>query len=321
MIKKQERKKIVRWILIMCMIMNLTGCKATGSSAVKEVVMSTSNGPVMAPQKVDFSVAILKINEDDNTLSVTGVDETAVKYLGEICIVDCKGADIIDRKGKAFKFSNLKKGQVIQIKAEQIVEGYPSRTETEEITVTSIYKELDEIGLKEKRLEVYGKADDIKIKKKLDDYPKEISGNQGRVFGFTVITNQVVSGGQVYYEFFNKNIKQKKPASMIVLQYTLEGKAVLRYVSYKNGEFYYVEDISRVSNAAKEKYNTNTYKYLKIFNSKNDENVKIKRVMLLNDDKVTIEDIEKFEADNKFNGNEVYQELFAVKASSLSKKK
>lgn len=316
MFKKAKNEIIIVIAVIGIVVFNLIGCKVE-KNVINEVTMNESNKVVLQTQLENFAILNVVVKEKDlnnNIIYGIGLDKEGLEYLGELCEIDCKLATITNKKNEQINLSDLKVGQVIQIEVEKVIQSYPSKTETKRIKTTDQMKELGEAGLREKEIKVYGKNELLEIQKLLGSYPNEISEKQGRLYGFTIITNKNISSGQLAYDYFIKCAKEKREIGIIILQYTVKGKPILKYISYKEGEFYFVEDVSRVLyKSDKEKYNTNTYKYINTLFGKEEKGGEVQLVILTNKKNITFIQVQQYEENETTNLNNKLHKVFTIR--------
>lgn len=105
--------------------------------------------------------------------------------------------------------------------------------------------------------------------------------------------------GTVYLEDFLENVEQKKPAEMDIIQFTVEGDAILYYLNYNGEDFYmaadYSRDAFRGNGAAYEEW---TFPYLKIFENTGENGEEYREFYLTEDDGVTLDDIKEYYSGN-----------------------
>ncbi len=141
----------------------------------------------------------------------------------------------------------------------------------------------------DKKIEVvYSKGDIKKVKKLLKSYgtSHDLTIKKVKNREILVIKDGIIKENENLWNEFFTNTKNNKESYIIILQYTPQNDPILTYLSYKNNEYYMLEDDSRdkFREGEKEDYYEYTFKYLKLF----EENEKV-YVYLLDDDKITLE--------------------------------
>lgn len=141
----------------------------------------------------------------------------------------------------------------------------------------------------DKKIEVvYSKGDIKKVKKLLKSYgtSHDLTIKKVKNREILVIKDGIIKENENLWNEFFTNTKNNKESYIIILQYTPQNDPILTYLSYKNNEYYMLEDDSRdkFRGGEKEDYYEYTFKYLKLF----EENEKV-YVYLLDDDKITLE--------------------------------
>lgn len=141
----------------------------------------------------------------------------------------------------------------------------------------------------DKKIEVvYSKGDIKKVKKLLKSYgtSDDLTIKKVKNREILVIKDGIIKENENLWNEFFTNTKNNKESYIIILQYTPQNDPILTYLSYKNNEYYMLEDDSRdkFREGEKEDYYEYTFKYLKLF----EENEKV-YVYLLDDDKITLE--------------------------------
>ncbi|MDL2261222.1 DUF4362 domain-containing protein [Methanimicrococcus sp. OttesenSCG-928-J09] len=144
-------------------------------------------------------------------------------------------------------------------------------------------------------LEIFGAEDKESIQQLLSSYPKNMMPEEAVTAGFFVILHGVVNEeSKTAWDMFNANITQGKDATVIILQYTIEGDPILNYVSFVNGSFYSVTDTSRDQWGGPNHYHDGSYQFLKQF-EQSIEQTKLITVILSDIDYDTIDAYEKDE--------------------------
>ena len=141
----------------------------------------------------------------------------------------------------------------------------------------------------DKKIEVvYSKGDIKKVKKLLKSYgtSHDLTIKKVKNREILVLKDGIIKENENLWNEFFTNTKNNKESYIIILQYTPQNDPILTYLSYKNNEYYMLEDDSRdkFRGGEKEDYYEYTFKYLKLF----EENEKV-YVYLLDDDKITLE--------------------------------
>jgi len=132
---------------------------------------------------------------------------------------------------------------------------------------------------------MYGASGLSEIKKLLSAYPEKILQDDILTNSdYMVVHGKVVKGQAKWDEFYTNTINGKDSA-IVIIQYTVEGDPLLIYLSFLDGEFYYVMDFGRDKFKGEgQDYNSGVYKYLKIF----DRNDGLSAI-LFNDNSITYE--------------------------------
>ena len=132
---------------------------------------------------------------------------------------------------------------------------------------------------------IYGAEDHESIREFLSTYPiSDASGN-----GCFVIVHGVVEGdSKKAWDTFYSNVKNEHDAAILIVLYTIEGDPILNYVSFTNGSFYSVTDISRDEWGGPEPYYSGSYKFLNRFKS-----IGLTTVILSDVDYNSLKDYEK----------------------------
>ena len=102
-----------------------------------------------------------------------------------------------------------------------------------------------------------------------------------------VENEQIVGNKKIWDDFYN-NSKNNREGSILIVQYTEQDDPILTYLSYKDKEFFMIEDDSRdqYRDSKNEDYFEYSFKYLKLF----EENNKT-YVYLLDDNKITLDEL------------------------------
>ena len=103
-----------------------------------------------------------------------------------------------------------------------------------------------------------------------------------------VVENERIVGNKKIWDDFYNNSKNNKEGSILIVQYTEQDDPILTYLSYKDKEFFMIEDDSRdqYRDSKNEDYFEYSFKYLKLF----EENNKT-YVYLLDDNKITLDEL------------------------------
>lgn len=149
------------------------------------------------------------------------------------------------------------------------------------------------------------------IKTKLKKYPSDIhySADLAAKDGHYVIVHGRIKGGQEKWNAFLKAVNNKKDASVSIVQYTTEGDALIIFVSYYNDQFYWVEDDTR-DQFGSQQYFEGSYPYLKTFKSDSGYTI----TYLLNDDTLTLDDIQKSQLSSSSKDHIDCRSLFYINA-------
>lgn len=105
--------------------------------------------------------------------------------------------------------------------------------------------------------------------------------------------------GTVYLEKFLENVEQKKPAKLDIIQFTVEGDAIIYYLNYNGEDFYMAADYSRDAfkgNGAS--YEEWIFPYLKIFENTGENGEEYREFYLTEDDSITLDDINEYDSGN-----------------------
>lgn len=96
---------------------------------------------------------------------------------------------------------------------------------------------------KEKQAPIYGSSDRDKVKKFLKSYGelKEIPKKQDDM---VVYTGKSVGNAERLEKFY-ENAQNQIEDAIVILIYTIEGEPCLNYLSYHNGQYYYMQDTTR----------------------------------------------------------------------------
>lgn len=116
---------------------------------------------------------------------------------------------------------------------------------------------------------ILGKNDLQKIEDELSTYPEEINTDLANDFGLYV--NFMGKENSVIADSFFKDLEEGIDTCITLVKYTEEGDACLFYLSYKDNEFFYVEDLSRdsFSGTGSPDYYYGSFKYIKKFPREN----------------------------------------------------
>lgn len=116
----------------------------------------------------------------------------------------------------------------------------------------------------------------------------DLTVEEGSKKGMIVIENEEITANEELWTNFYENSQNQKNGNVTILKFTAHNDPVVTYLSYKDNEFFMVEDQSRdrYREDDVEDYYQSTFKYMKLF----EENEKT-YVYLLNDEKVTLEEL------------------------------
>lgn len=134
-------------------------------------------------------------------------------------------------------------------------------TKETKATITQIKKTQREKKIEIKTLSKYDEIKDL-----LSKYPKNLTAEQAKYQGMITIEHGAFDkkSQKLWNQFLKNKIEHKKDSAIIICQFTTEGDAILQYVSYVKGKFYYVEDSTRDTYSS-EKYVQYSYDYQKIY--------------------------------------------------------
>ncbi len=139
-------------------------------------------------------------------------------------------------------------------------------------------------------LKVYGKEESSEIIKILTSCGnnKDLSIDNAIKKNMIVIKNGKMVGNKNLWDNFNKNIKNKKEDSVIIVQYTAQEDAILIYLSYNKDKFFMIKDESRDRHreVRDKNYYEYDFKYMRIF----EENNNI-YAYLLDDNNITLDEL------------------------------
>jgi hypothetical protein len=111
-------------------------------------------------------------------------------------------------------------------------------------------------------VDIFGPEDQEKIQELLLTY----SISDAVENGCFVIVHGVVKGdSKKAWDNFYANVNSGEDAAILIIQYTIEGDPILNYVSFTNGSFYSVTDVSRDAWGGPEPYYSGSYKFLNRF--------------------------------------------------------
>lgn len=119
---------------------------------------------------------------------------------------------------------------------------------------------------KEKKIDIKILSKYDEIKDLLAKYPKDLTAEQAKYQGMVTIEQEAFDkkSKKLWNQFLKSKIERKKNSAIIICQFTTEGDAILQYVSYIDGKFYYVEDSTRDTYSS-EKYIQYSYGYQQIY--------------------------------------------------------
>lgn len=142
----------------------------------------------------------------------------------------------------------------------------------------------------DKELKVYSSKDSQKVKDLLKSYgeAKNLTVEKAKKNNIVVVENERIVGNKKIWDDFYNNSKNNKEGSILIVQYTEQDDPILTYLSYKDKEFFMIEDDSRdqYRDSKNEDYFEYSFKYLKLF----EENNKT-YVYLLDDNKITLDEL------------------------------
>ena len=100
---------------------------------------------------------------------------------------------------------------------------------------------------------------------------------------YVIVHGRQYAGVELWESFYN-NVRNGTPAELVLIQFTVEGDAILNYLNYDGIDFYLVNDYTRDAFAGDgKKYSEDIYPYLKVFDSTR-ENGDYERIILLTED-------------------------------------
>lgn len=129
---------------------------------------------------------------------------------------------------------------------------------------------------------------------------QEILGNYPDTFDelskydeiFLILHGNIQQGEKLWDTFYQK-IQDQRPAELVMAQVTVEGDPILYYLTYDGNKIHVVEDVSRDAfKGNSEDYTEYTYSFIRVFED-TQEDGKGQYIMLLNDDSLTLKDIQK----------------------------
>lgn len=142
----------------------------------------------------------------------------------------------------------------------------------------------------DKELKVYSSKDSQKVKDLLKSYgeAKNLTVEKAKGNNIVVVENEQIVGNKKIWDDFYNNSKNNREGSILIVQYTEQDDPILTYLSYKDKEFFMIEDDSRdqYRDSKNEDYFEYSFKYLKLF----EENNKT-YVYLLDDNKITLDEL------------------------------
>lgn len=101
--------------------------------------------------------------------------------------------------------------------------------------------------------------------------------------------------GSEYWDEFYGKVQKNEPAQIDIIQFTMEGDAVIDYISYDGSSFYVVHDSSRDAFAASgDKYFEEEYPYLKVFEGTETNGDRYRYIYLMNDNTLSLEEIQAY---------------------------
>ena len=142
----------------------------------------------------------------------------------------------------------------------------------------------------DKELKVYSSKDSQKVKDLLKSYgeAKNLTVEKAKKNNMLVVENEQIVGNKKIWDDFYNNSKNNREGSILIVQYTEQDDPILTYLSYKDKEFFMIEDDSRdqYRDSKNEDYFEYSFKYLKLF----EENNKT-YVYLLDDNEITLDEL------------------------------
>lgn len=142
----------------------------------------------------------------------------------------------------------------------------------------------------DKEFKVYSSKDSQKVKDLLKSYgeAKNLTVEKAKKNNIVVVENEQIVGNKKIWDDFYNNSKNNKEGSILIVQYTEQDDPILTYLSFKDKEFFMIEDDSRdqYRDSKNEDYFEYSFKYLKLF----EENNKT-YVYLLDDNKITLDEL------------------------------
>ncbi len=142
----------------------------------------------------------------------------------------------------------------------------------------------------DKEFKVYSSKDSQKVKDLLKSYgeAKNLTVEKAKKNNIVVVENERIVGNKKIWDDFYNNSKNNKEGSILIVQYTEQDDPILTYLSYKDKEFFMIEDDSRdqYRDSKNEDYFEYSFKYLKLF----EENNKT-YVYLLDDNEITLDEL------------------------------
>lgn len=121
------------------------------------------------------------------------------------------------------------------------------------------------------------------IKARLSGYSNDL--NELSVTDSYVLLHGQQYSGLEYWDSFYSDIQNLTPSELTMIQFTVEGDAILYYLNYDGSDFYMVTDYSRDAfSGDDDKYREDAYSCLKVFDT-TVENGDYERTLILTDDK------------------------------------
>lgn len=129
------------------------------------------------------------------------------------------------------------------------------------------------------------------IKEYLGTYSNELHElNKTESF---IILHGTYHSGKEYWDAFLESVDKGEPAEVVMVQFTVEGDAILYYLQYNGTDFYVVEDYSRDAWSAEPGYLEKTYPYLSVL--ENDwEGDRYWDIVLTDRENLTVELLEQY---------------------------
>ena len=207
---------------------------------------------------------ILEVESDGEWYSIPPNEDAAWDGIGYILQANSEREDILDVKNF---YGKLAEGHYRVVKSMFSDEEEFAIAEfeiTDQPIASTGAREVEE-GFTE---EIYGADDREVILKILTSYPKLWSPSDAVQDGCFVHIHGTVEGDSFsVWEKFYTEVEKGNDAAITIFQYTIEGDVIPNYVSYKDGSFYSLTDVSRDKFAGgPSNYYEDSYKFIKQFN-------------------------------------------------------